>query len=125
LEKNLNPGFRYRVFGKIGFYNGEAQLTHPEMEGFDELKGDSSPLQPVYPSTEKLKARSLGGRQIAKLTRQLLSQLREKDIPEFIPEEIRRKTGLISRFQAEQSNTWKQQKRDALPVEIEEFFSTS
>ena len=95
------------------------------MEGFDELKGDSSPLQPVYPSTEKLKARSLGGRQIAKLTRQLLSQLREKDIPEFIPEEIRRKTGLISRFQAEQSNTWKQQKRDALPVEIEEFFSTS
>jgi hypothetical protein len=44
----------------------------------DEIKGDSSPLQPVYPSTEKLKARSLGGRQIAKLTRHLLTQLREK-----------------------------------------------
>src|ERR1700676_52037 len=54
IEKNLNPGFRYRAYGRIGFYNGEAQLTHPEMEAFDEIKGDSFPLQPIYPSTEKL-----------------------------------------------------------------------
>jgi ATP-dependent DNA helicase RecG len=100
MEKNLNPGFRYRAYGRIGFFNGEAQLTHPEIEGFDEIKGDGSPLQPIYPSTEKLKARSLGGRQIARLTQQLLSQLREKDLPEFIPAEIRSKTGLINRFQA-------------------------
>ncbi len=65
MEKNLKPGFRYRAFGKIGFFNGEAQLTHPELEEFDEIKPDDSPLQPIYPSTEKLKARSLGGRQIA------------------------------------------------------------
>jgi ATP-dependent DNA helicase RecG len=103
MEKNLKPGFRYRAYGKIGFYNGEAQLTHPEIEGFDEIKGDSSPLQPIYPSTEKLKSRGLGGRQIAKLTHQLLSQLREKDLPEFIPLEIRNKTELVSRFQAFQS----------------------
>ena len=32
--KNLNPGFRYRAFGKIGVYNGALQLTHPEIEGF-------------------------------------------------------------------------------------------
>ena len=82
MEKNLNPGFRYRVYGRVGFYNGEVQLTHPEIEGFDEIKGDVSPLQPIYPSTEKLKARSLGGRQIAKLTRQLLSQIAERDLPE-------------------------------------------
>jgi ATP-dependent DNA helicase RecG len=103
MEKNLKPGFRYRAYGRIGFYNGEPQLTHPEIEGFDEIKGDSSPLQPIYPSTEKLKARSLGGRQIAKLTQQLLSQLRERDLPDFIPAEICSKTGLISRFQAFQS----------------------
>jgi ATP-dependent DNA helicase RecG len=103
MEKNLRPGFRYRAYGKIGFFNGEAQLTHPEIEGFDEIKADSSPLQPIYPSTEKLKSRGLGGRQIAKLTHQLLSQLREKDLPEFIPAEIRNKTELVSRFQALQS----------------------
>jgi ATP-dependent DNA helicase RecG len=103
IEKNLKPGFRYRAYGRVGFYNGEPQLTHPEIEGFDEIKGDSTPLQPIYPSTEKLKARSLGGRQIARLTQQLLSQLRERDLPEFIPAQICSKTGLISRFQAFQS----------------------
>ncbi len=103
MEKNLNPGFRYRAYGRVVFYNGEAQLTHPEIEGFDELKSDTSPLQPIYPSTEKLKARSLGGRQIAKLTRQLLSQLYEKDLPEFIPLNIQKKANLISRYQAFQS----------------------
>ncbi len=103
MEKNLHPGFRYRAYGRIGYYNGEIQLTHPEIEGFDEIKEDTSPLQPIYPSTEKLKSRSLGGRQIAKLTRQLLFQLQEKDIPEFIPPEIRIKNDLISRFQAFQS----------------------
>ena len=100
IEKNLRPGFRYRAFGKIGFFNGEAQMTHPEMEGFDEIKTDTSRLQPVYPSTEKLKSRFLGGRQIAKLTQQLLSQLKEKDIPECIPTEVLGKYGLISRFVA-------------------------
>ncbi len=100
MEKNLHPGFRYRAYGRIGYYNGEVQMTHPEIEGFDEIKGDEYPLQPIYPSTEKLKSRSLGGRQIAKLTRQLLSQLREKDIPEFIPLEIRAENDLISRFEA-------------------------
>ena len=103
MEKNLKPGFRYRAFGKIGFFNGEAQLTHPELEEFDEIKTDDSPLQPIYPSTEKLKARSLGGRQIARLTQQLLSQLREKDLPEIVPFAIRTNYGLISRFQAFQS----------------------
>jgi ATP-dependent DNA helicase RecG len=103
MEKNLNPGFRYRAYGRIAFYNGEAQLTHPEIESFDEIKTDPVPLQPVYPSTEKLKARSLGSRQMAKLTHQLLTQLKERDVPEFLPEEIRRQLGLISRFQAFQS----------------------
>jgi len=100
MEKNLHPGFRYIAFGRVGFYNGEAQMTHPELERFDEIRPDSSPLQPIYPSTEKLKARSLGGRQMAKLTQQLLSQLKERDIPEFLPSETCRKNGLISRYQA-------------------------
>ena len=99
-EKNLYPGFRYRAFGRIGVYNGEIQLIHPEIEGFEEFKGDMTPLQPIYPSTEKLKARSLGGRQLAKLTQQLLSQVRERDIPEFIPADILAEAGLIARFQA-------------------------
>lgn len=103
MEKNLNPGFRYRVYGRVSYYNGEAQISHPELEGFDEIKNDAAPLQPIYPSTEKLKARSLGGRQIAKLTQQLLSQIQEKDLPEFLPPGIMKLLGLVSRYQAYQS----------------------
>ncbi len=126
MEKNLNPGFRYRAYGRIGYFNGEAQLTHPEIEGFDEIKGDASPLQPIYPSTEKLKSRSLGGRQIAKLTRQLLSQLQEKNLPEFIPLEIINKYELISRFQAFQSihfpSTLKAYRQALFRLKFEELF---
>jgi ATP-dependent DNA helicase RecG len=103
MEKNLNPGFRYRAYGRIGFFNGEPQMTHPELEGFDDQNNDAFPLQPIYPSTEKLKSRSLGGRQIAKLTQQLLFQLREKDVPDWIPRELIVSSGLVSRFQAFQS----------------------
>jgi ATP-dependent DNA helicase RecG len=126
MEKNLNPGFRYLAYGRVSFFNGEAQLTHPEMEGFDEIKVDSSPLQPIYPSTEKLKARSLGGRQLAKLTRQLLSQLKEQDIPEFISTEICSQSGLVSRFQAFQSihfpSTVQDYQRALFRLKFEELF---
>ena len=126
MEKNLNPGFRYRAYGRIGFYNGEPQLTHPEIEGFDEIKTDHFPLQPIYPSTEKLKARSLGGRQIAKLTRQLLSQLRDKDIPDFLPSALRNEYGLISRFQAFQTIHFppdpKAYQQALFRLKFEEFF---
>ncbi len=126
MEKNLHPGFRYRAYGRIGYFNGEPQLTHPEIEGFDEIKGDASPMEPIYPSTEKLKSRSLGGRQIAKLTRQLLSQLQEKNLPEFIPLEIINKNELISRFQAFQSihfpSTLKSYHQALFRLKFEELF---
>ncbi|MDP4129514.1 MAG: ATP-dependent DNA helicase RecG [Bacteroidota bacterium] len=101
MQRTLNPGFRYLVYGKLSFFNGEPQLTHPEMESFTQEKGpEAFPLQPVYPSTEKLKARGLGGRQLSKFTHQLFSQLRENDIPEFLPGQILESLSLTPRFQA-------------------------
>jgi ATP-dependent DNA helicase RecG len=104
MEKSLIPGSRYLVFGRVSYFNGEAQITHPEMEAFGQEKsGEVIGLQPVYPSTEKLRARGLGGRQLARFTQQLLSQLREKDIPEFLPEQMLHSLKLLPRFQAFQS----------------------
>jgi len=45
-------------------------------------------LEPVYPSTEKLKLRGLGGRQLARLTQTLLGLLKEKDLPENLPDSV-------------------------------------
>ncbi|HEY8658200.1 MAG TPA: ATP-dependent DNA helicase RecG [Hanamia sp.] len=101
IEKILNIGARFRVFGKAGFFMNSPQITHPEMESvLDENKETRSFLEPIYPSTEKLKARSMGGRQMAKFTYTLLQLLSEKDIPENIPADILERFRLVKRFDA-------------------------
>lgn len=101
IEKILNIGARFRVFGKAGFFMNSPQITHPEMESvLDENKETRSFLEPIYPSTEKLKARSMGGRQMAKFTYSLLQLLSEKDIPENIPADILERFRLVKRFDA-------------------------
>jgi ATP-dependent DNA helicase RecG len=101
IEKILNIGARFRVFGKAGFFMNSPQITHPEMESvLDENKETRSFLEPIYPGTEKLKARSMGGRQMAKFTYALLQLLSEKDIPENIPADILEKFRLVKRFDA-------------------------
>ena len=57
-------------------------------------------LEPVYPATEKLKARGLGGRQIGKLTQVLLNLVHEKDIPENLPDTVLKSLNLMKRFEA-------------------------
>lgn len=101
VQKNLVPGQKYLVFGRTGFFNGKPQMVHPEIEPFVAAKADGKEyLEPVYPATEKLKARSLNGRQIGKLTYQLFSQIKPTDIPENLPEHIITAHGLINRYDA-------------------------
>lgn len=101
VQKNLVQGQKYLVFGRTGFFNGKPQMVHPEIEPFVAAKADGKEyLEPVYPATEKLKARSLNGRQIGKLTYQLFSQIKPTDIPENLPEHIITAHGLINRYDA-------------------------
>ncbi|HRI21398.1 MAG TPA: ATP-dependent DNA helicase RecG [Panacibacter sp.] len=101
VQKILEPGKNYLVFGKAGFFNGKPQISHPELELISGEKADGKNfLEPVYPATEKLKARALSGRQIGKLMSALLSQLSEKDVPENLPLSILEKLKLSSRFKA-------------------------
>ena len=101
IQKNLYIGSEYLVFGKTGFFNGKPQMVHPEIEVYTPAKsGGASFLEPVYPSTEKLKARGLNGRQIGKLTQVLIGSLKPTDIPENIPEQVRQQLKLIGRYEA-------------------------
>jgi len=101
IQKSLNVGHNYLVYGKVGYFQGQPQLTHPEIEVLTEEKSEGKDfLEPVYPSTEKLKAKGLGGRQIGKLTKVLMQILKERDIPENLPEAILTQVKLIPRFQA-------------------------
>lgn len=101
VEKNLVVGTKYLVYGRTGMFNNKPQIVHPEIEVYIPAQpGAKNLLEPVYPSTEKLKARSLGGRQIGALTKQLFSQIQQKDIPENIPEGILNTLKLMPRHEA-------------------------
>jgi ATP-dependent DNA helicase RecG len=101
IQKTVQPGQSYLVYGKVSFYNDEPQIIHPEIELLTaEIKEGKSFLEPVYPTTEKLKSRGLGGRQIGKLTQALMAMLKEKDIPENLPVPVLEQLKLIDRFRS-------------------------
>ena len=86
VQKQLVEGQTYIVFGRVSFFNGRAQIVHPEIEPYvAATAGQKSVLEPVYPSTEKLKSRGLNGKQIGKLTQALFMQISERDLQENLP----------------------------------------
>lgn len=101
VEKMVHVGSSYVVFGKAGFFMNTPQITHPEMELVSgEQHQAKSFLEPVYPATEKLKAKGMGGRQMANLTFSLLQMISEKDLPENLPASVLEKFKFVSKYQA-------------------------
>ncbi|MGN6166115.1 MAG: ATP-dependent DNA helicase RecG [Flavisolibacter sp.] len=101
IEKTLKQNEIYNVFGKISFFMGKPQIVHPEMEAVKSVAAPvKSHLEPVYSTTEKLKAKGLSGRQMGKLTEALFVLLNEKNIPENLPQPLVEKLKLLPRFEA-------------------------
>lgn len=101
IQKAVEVGHQYLVFGKLGFFMGRPQMAHPEIENFEPRKSEvKNYLEPVYSTTEKLKAKGLNGRAIGKLTYALLQVLTEKDLPENLPHSIITRYKFISRYHA-------------------------
>ncbi|MGN6490877.1 MAG: ATP-dependent DNA helicase RecG [Agriterribacter sp.] len=101
VQKNIQLGEVYLVFGRLSFFMGRPQITHPETEIFTPEKSEGRAfLEPIYPTTEKLKVRGLNGRQIGKLVYTLVGLLSEKDIPENLPEPLIEALHLYNRYQA-------------------------
>ena len=77
IEKNLVIGKAYVLFGKPGFFNGKAQIPHPDIQPYTtsviNSKGNLT-LQPAYNSTEKLKQYALDSNGLQKLVASLLEQ---------------------------------------------------
>ena len=101
IEKMLTVGQPYLVYGKVSFFQGQPQITHPEMEPYSREKSEGkSTLEPIYPSTEKLKSRGMGGRQLGSFTETLIKLLQEKNIPEILPDSVLQPLQLMPRFKA-------------------------
>ncbi len=101
VEKTLETGQYYLAFGKPGFFMNKLQMSHPEIEIFTpEKAGGKKFLEPIYSTTEKLKARGLNGRAMGKLTFALLQLLSAKEFPENLPESIVVQYRFVSRWEA-------------------------
>lgn len=104
VQKALKVQQKYLVYGRVSSFNGRLQIAHPEMEVLTAENATGMDfLEPVYPSTEKLKTKGLNGRAIAKLSHNLLAILSPKDIPENLPAALLEQFRLMPRFQAYQS----------------------
>lgn len=127
VQKLLEAGQSYLVYGRVSYYNGKPQIVHPELEllAQDQQLGKNY-LEPVYSTTEKLKARGLGGRQLGKLTQLLLTMLREKDIEEILPVSLLKQLNLVNRFNAFKQihfpQTSEEYEQAVKRLKFEEFF---
>ncbi len=101
VEKSLQPGSVYVVFGKPNEFNGRISIAHPELELFNPSakKSGNPTLQPVYSSTEKLKQFSLDTKGIQKLQLALLDEILQ-EIPEPLPGYLLDKYQLIGKREA-------------------------
>ncbi len=100
VQKSIQPNATYSVFGKLTYFNGLPTISHPEVELYQPNAQEIAGMQPVYSTTEKLKAKGLSNRAFAKVLQGLWERLSPKDIPEILPEALRQQYQLLPRFEA-------------------------
>lgn len=101
VEKILHVGHQYVAFGRVSFFMNSPQLAHPDLENYNAQNAQGkSYLEPIYPSTEKLKAKGLNGKALGKLTQELFSKISSKDLPENIPVHLLQQYKLMNRYDA-------------------------
>ena len=94
IEKRLETGREYIVFGRPTFFNGMLNLVHPEVEStLDQANRFHAGVQGVYSTTEKLNNSQLGTKAIYNLVCALWPQA-EGHIEETLPEAVRTEYGL-------------------------------
>jgi ATP-dependent DNA helicase RecG len=101
MEKVVQAGSVYVMFGKPTAFNGRISITHPELELYNpnaDNKGNLS-LQPVYSSTEKLKQFNLDSRGLQRIQANLIDQV-IRQIEEILPEHLIQEHSLTSRARA-------------------------
>jgi ATP-dependent DNA helicase RecG len=104
VQKNLQINQVYIIFGKVSFFNGKAQMAHPEVEIFSKQQKNigNITLQPVYSSTEKLKQYSLDSKGIQRSMVSLLDVCLSQ-VDEILPLYLLNQFKLFNRVDAIQN----------------------
>ena len=96
ISKKLKPGVEYVVFGKPTAFGRKINLAHPEIEVLTTQNERASFLQPVYHTSEKMKAKFIDSRALSKIMRQVMI-LAESHIRETLPPRLIEQFGLIEK----------------------------
>lgn len=87
VQKKLLAGAAYIFLGKPAQFGRKWSMAHPEMEPVTAANEKRNNFQPVYSSTEKLRARFLDSKGLSKILEQLVPQVFPQ-IPETLSPEI-------------------------------------
>ena len=95
IEKRVEVGREYLVFGRPSFYRGTLSMAHPELETMEQAlsRKAESGMQGIYPSTEKL-SNTLGTKGMYQIIRNAWALVRDR-IEEPLPESLRTHYGLM------------------------------
>ncbi|WP_418983541.1 ATP-dependent DNA helicase RecG [Alistipes sp.] len=95
IEKRVEVGREYLVFGRPSFYRGELQMAHPELETIEQAlsRKAESGMQGIYPSTEGL-GKVLGAKGLYQIVCNAWA-LAKEHIADPLPESVRIRYGLV------------------------------
>lgn len=95
IEKRIEVGREYIVFGRPAFYRGALQMAHPELESIEQAlsRKSESGMQGIYPSTEKV-SNLLGAKGMYQIVCNAWALARDR-IADPLPEALRTQYGLM------------------------------
>ena len=95
IEKRIEKGREYLIFGRPGFYRGMLSMAHPELETVEQAlsRRPESGMQGIYPSTEKL-SNLLGAKGMYQIVCKLWPLIRDA-IEDPFTEPFRTRYGLL------------------------------
>lgn len=99
ITDKYRPGTEYIVFGKPTEFGQIVNIPHPDMDPVDQANQVAGGLHPFYNTTERMKKAFLHSRAIQDLQYTLLHSL-QWEIPETLPPDILKQTGMISLSEA-------------------------
>ena len=100
IEKRIEVGREYLIFGRPSRYRGQLQIAHPELETMEQAQSRKaeSGMQGIYPSTERISS-SLGTKGMYRIITAAWGLLREP-IPDPLPAAMRQQYGLMELHRA-------------------------
>ncbi len=113
LEKSLEIGQEYIVYGRVNNFNGVINIPHPETELVllsNTTKANT--FAPVYPSTEKLNTKGLDAKGQRKIIAALFDKINANQIAENLPEYMLQKFRFPGRFKALQDIHFPKNQKD-------------